>query len=410
MPTPHPTATPPPTETPLDELSIWELMRRVNIGEITDEEAVDVLRNRKSAKPGLTHTASGTAVPVGPGRSLSATPPGPSLLSPSQRHLEEKKYMLELINGARNTEGLGPVELGDNAAAQVHAESSLANCFSSHWGLDGLKPYMRYSLAGGYQSNGENGHGLDYCLRASDGYSTIGNIYTQMRKAMDGWLGSPGHRKNILDPVHRKVNIGLAWDRYNVQMYQHFEGDYVGYSSMPKIDNGLLSFSGRVKNGAVLGSPRDFQVQIYYDPPPSPLTPGQVARTYCYDHGRNVASLREKLTGGRHWTTHSYSLPYQKCPDPAEVPPDAAPPKSHDDAFRMWREAVELSRSTPSRNITAPWIDAEPLSVNGDSFSVNANIRDLLDKHGEGVYSVMIWGRIEGVKATISHYSIFYKP
>ena len=76
---------------------------------------------------------------------------------------------------------------------------------------------------------------------------------------MDGWLGSPGHRKNILDPVHRKVNIGLAWDRYNVQMYQHFEGDYVGYSSMPKIDNGLLSFSGRVKNGAVLGSPRDFR-------------------------------------------------------------------------------------------------------------------------------------------------------
>ena len=270
--------------------------------------------------------------------------------------------MLELINVERNTEGLGPVELGDNDIAQVHAESSLANCFSSHWGLDGLKPYMRYSLAGGGISpTAKTGTGSTTVSGHRTATATIGNIYTQVRKAMDGWLGSPEHRKNILNPVHRKVNIGLVWDRYNVQMYQHFEGDYVEYSSLPEIDNGLLSFSGRVKNGAVLGSPQEFQVQINYDPPPSPLTTGQIARTYCYDHGRNVASLREKLTGGRQWTTHSYSLPYQKCPDPAEVPPDAAPPKSHDDAFRMWREAVELSRSTPSRNITAPWIDAERL-------------------------------------------------
>ena len=61
--------------------------------------------------------------------------------------------MLELINDERVSAGLNPVVLGDNAAAQLHAEASLENCFSSHWGIDGLKPYMRYSLAGGYQSN-----------------------------------------------------------------------------------------------------------------------------------------------------------------------------------------------------------------------------------------------------------------
>ena len=67
--------------------------------------------------------------------------------------------MLELINIAREDAGVPPVALGDNDAAQLHAESALANCFGSHWGIDGLKPYMRYSLAGGYQSNGENGLG-----------------------------------------------------------------------------------------------------------------------------------------------------------------------------------------------------------------------------------------------------------
>ena len=77
--------------------------------------------------------------------------------------------MLELINAERARAGLNPVILGDNIAAQLHAEAALENCFSSHWGVDGLKPYMRYSLAGGYQSNGENGSGLDYCIKASDG-------------------------------------------------------------------------------------------------------------------------------------------------------------------------------------------------------------------------------------------------
>ena len=54
MPTPGPTATPPPTETPLEKLSIWELMRLVNIGKITDEEAAGALREQeKRVKPGL---------------------------------------------------------------------------------------------------------------------------------------------------------------------------------------------------------------------------------------------------------------------------------------------------------------------------------------------------------------------
>ena len=73
--------------------------------------------------------------------------------------LEQKQYMLELINGERTKAGVPMVALGENVAAQLHAEEALAGCYASHWGADGLKPYMRYSLAGGYQSNGENGSG-----------------------------------------------------------------------------------------------------------------------------------------------------------------------------------------------------------------------------------------------------------
>ena len=158
--------------------------------------------------------------------------------------------MLELINEERVAAGLSPVVLGDNIAAQLHAESAIKNCFGSHWGIDGLKPYMRYSLAGGYQSNGENWHGLAYCIKASDGYSPIGNVKWGVRDAMDGWMDSPGHRRNILRSKHKKVNIGLAWDRYNFGAIQHFEGHYVEYGTLPTIEGRILTLSGEVKNGA----------------------------------------------------------------------------------------------------------------------------------------------------------------
>ena len=76
--------------------------------------------------------------------------------SARQSNLEEKRFMLNLINEERRKAGVPEVTLGSNRAAQLHAEASLAGCFSSHWGMDGLKPYMRYTLAGGQQSNGEN--------------------------------------------------------------------------------------------------------------------------------------------------------------------------------------------------------------------------------------------------------------
>ncbi len=127
--------------------------------------------------PTPTPTATHTPTPT-----PSPTPVPP----PDQRHYAYKVYMLELINEERAKAGVQPVTLGDNIAAQLHAESSLANCFSSHWGVDGLKPYMRYSLAGGYQSNGENGSGLDYCIKASDRYRALGVCLKIPRSGLGG--------------------------------------------------------------------------------------------------------------------------------------------------------------------------------------------------------------------------------
>lgn len=339
----------------------------------------------------------------------TATPDEPRARSPYLKHVDAKRYMLELINSERLKAGVGAVELGDNIASQLHADSSLQNCTSSHWGVDGLKPYMRYSLAGGYQSNGENGSGLDYCIKESEGYQANSGILEEIRDAMDSWMNSPGHRRNILDPQHRMVNIGLAWDRYNTAMYQHFEGDYVTYDRLPTIEEGVLSFSGNAKNGIRFSQPRDLGVQIHFDPPPKTLTRGQLARTYCYDNGRRVAGLREPLTGGYRWTTNEFTTTHSPCPDPNDVAPETPGPRSPTKAHQAWREAYAASQSTQPQTITVPWITASRWTADGAEFAVTADISKVLRRHGGGVYSLLIWGSKSNEQLLISQYSIFFR-
>ena len=319
-----------------------------------------------------------------------------------------KRYMLHLINDERARAGSGPVVLGDNIAAQLHAESSLANCFSSHWGVDGLKPYMRYSLAGGQQSNGENVSGLDYCIKASDRYRAIGSIEQEVRDAMEGWMDSPGHRRNILDPWHKKVNIGLAWDTYNTSAIQHFEGDYVEYDHLPTIENGILTMSGTTRNGAGFSDERDLGVQIYYDRPPHTLTRGQVSRTYCSDSGLQIAALRRPLPPNWFYDEDDFTKTYEQCPDPYEVPADAPAPRSPAEAHAFWEAAYQASQLRPELPIIVPWITALEWTASADAFAVRADISDLLAIHGDGVYSIKVWGVIAGDDVVISEYSIFH--
>ncbi len=364
-------------------------------------------------EPANTPTPAGTPEPAGTPTPTNTPTPAPAaaptpILPHDLRHAEEKRYMLELMNAERIKASVRPVVLGDNLAAQLHAEASLENCFSSHWGIDGLKPYMRYSLAGDYQSNSENVHGRDYCIRESDGYQAIDSIRQEISEAIRWLMDSPGHRRNILDPWHRKVNVGLAWDRYNLAVVQHFEGDYLEYDPLPLIEDGGLAVSGTVKNGVTLQEDQDLGIQIYYDPPPHALTKGQVARTYCYGSGLLIASLRPPLSGNWFYSEDSYTTSYRPCPDPYDVPADAAAPRSHDEALQSWQAAYDASQAMEETTSTVPWITAGGWEIDGDSFEVTAGIGGLLSRHGAGVYTILVWGEIGGEDVIISEYSLFH--
>ena len=207
---------------------------------------------------------------------------------------------------------------------------------------------------------------------------------------------------------HKKVNIGLAWDKYNFLAFQHFEGDYVEYVSLPTIERSRITLEGRVKNGARFGHGDLISVVISYDPPPHSLTRGQLTSTYCYDSGRPIAYLREPLPGGWYYPDDEKISTYRPCPDPYEVPSDAEAPASHEEAHEHWERAYSLSQSVIDVPIIMDAITATKWRVNGGGFSITADLRDVLDAHGPGVYTVVLWGTLDGESEMISIYSIFH--
>ena len=315
--------------------------------------------------------------------------------------------MLLLVNEARSKEGVPLVVLGDNIAAQLHAELSLAACTSSHWGPDGLTPGMRYALAGGFQTYTENISGLSYCFGPDDGYATAPDLHQRIDQAFDGWMDSEPHRRNILEPLHRKVSVGIAWGLYNFFAVQLFEDNYVEFDQLPSIEDGVLSFAGRTKNGAGMNDRRDLTVSVNYHPPPAPLNRAQLALSYCFYPSIPVAALRYPLPENQEWPTDSLTGFPKPCNSPYDVPPGTKAPESYQEA----RRAYDIARTTMDapRPVPVQWVTASVWRVENGSFEVKAPVDSVLKQHGPGVYEISISAVRNGERLWISFYSIFHE-
>ena len=228
---------------------------------------------------------------------------------------------------------------------------------------------------------------------------------------MSGLLNSPGHFNNIVDPKHRKVNIGLARGAYNVSIVQQFEGDYVEYEQLPQIRDGIVSMSGSVVNGATLEDPehRDgLSVAVYFDPPLSTLNRGASGPNVLRSSpGKDCFPERDRRSPVRSTTLTSLPETDKPCTDPHNLPADLPEPKTREEARTLKAEA----RSKPREPVetTGKRITALVWDVVGDSFEVEADIQAVLDEHGPGIYTVVVWANLEGEQETVSEYTVFYQ-
>ena len=366
---------------------------------------------RPTTTPEPTPTPRPTATPT---ITPEPTPtPKPTLTPTPVPTLDEaRNYLLGWINVARVQNELDKVVLGDNSAAQVHAENSLSGCFLSHWGMDGTTPDMRYRLAGGRQYSRENVSGNSFCYVADDNVRSIGDVLIRVKRANDGLLDSPGHRANILDPKHKRVNLGIAWDKYNLRIVQQFEGDYTEYDQEPRIENGLLSLSGRVVNGATLADPerRDrLSVAVFYHPTLRKFNRGHLARTACVNSEPMVASIRRPPRPGAFYSSDEFTREYGFCRSPYDLPADLPEPETKDEARALKDQTRDLSRDVLTFEDMGARITATVWGVDGDSFHVEANIGPVLDERGPGVYTIRVWANINGNAEAVSEYAIFHE-
>ncbi|HEV7517799.1 MAG TPA: CAP domain-containing protein, partial [Thermoanaerobaculia bacterium] len=86
-----------------------------------------------------------------------------------------------------------------DAVAQEHAQDMLTRAYYDHDTPEGLTPRRRVE-ATGYLAHkvGEN---------IAEGQFSVDEV-------MSGWLGSSGHRRNLMDPDFTDLGVGLAVGRF----------------------------------------------------------------------------------------------------------------------------------------------------------------------------------------------------
>ena len=115
-----------------------------------------------------------------------------------------ERATLCLLNAERRAAGLRPLrsERALRRAALRHSEDMVERDYFEHRNPDGLEPHDRIMRAG-------------YRLRPS-GFSTGENLATAETGAdspavtVDGWMHSPGHRRNILRRGFEEIGIGIV--------------------------------------------------------------------------------------------------------------------------------------------------------------------------------------------------------
>jgi uncharacterized protein YkwD len=104
--------------------------------------------------------------------------------------------MLARINGVRRRAGMPALVASPllDRVSQEHADDMLERSYSAHESLEGAGPSERARAAGYPSGIGEN---------------IVEQRYS-VNEALEAWLASPPHRRNLLDPDCRELGLGLS--------------------------------------------------------------------------------------------------------------------------------------------------------------------------------------------------------
>lgn len=224
---------------------------------------------------------------------------GVSLLDRSPADLEKafaevRANLLEMINEERALEKVRPVAVDELATevATKHAIEMAREEFASHWGRDGLKPYQRYSFAGGTHATQENVSAADNTWSTKLDQLKQDAAYLHVRLYQEK-PPHDGHRRAILAPQHTHVGIGLAVEQLRLRLVELFVAKHVEVSTVVRETRpgAEISFRGKILT-------RDHQLnnlEVFYEPLPQPPELSWLRQSRPYALPQESKVLRPKL-------------------------------------------------------------------------------------------------------------------
>jgi len=136
--------------------------------------------------------------------------------------------VFKLVNAERVKHGLSPLQNSETLTliARNHSRDMVKRSYTSHVNPDGLDPTARAKKAG-FNTDKKIKNGIrrgvgeniyeHQAIMVEDGIHKpiIDKPFTVSEKAIDGWMNSPGHRKNIMNEGYTKVGTGVSVSKDN---------------------------------------------------------------------------------------------------------------------------------------------------------------------------------------------------
>lgn len=250
---------------------------------------------------------------------------------------EIRGNILEMINEERVVEKVPPVAL-DELATEVatrHAWDLMRGEFTSHWGRDGLKPYHRYSFAGGTDATAENVSSADntWSMKREDLIQDTAYLHLRLYQEKPP---NDGHRKTVLLAQHTHVGLGIVAHEKRLRLVELFVSRYVEVKPIAREakPGASVTFAGKLLRRYELS-----HIEVFYEPLPE--VP-------------DINWLR---------ASRSYSLPKES----KILRPKVAPPLVYADGVKGvidmledggFRVPVKLYKNTPGIYTIVAWIRA----------------------------------------------------
>ena len=233
-----------------------------------------------------------------------SVPFGIALLNPSissfqttqeiEQFADLRANLLEMVNEERAVAKVRPLQMDPLATrvATQHATEMATHEFASHWGRDGLKPYHRYSFAGGTDATQENVSAADntWSNKMRDLKQDTSYLHVRMYQEQPP---NDGHRKTILAPQHTHVGFGIAVEKLRLRLVELFVARYVEVKEIPRVakPRSVVQFAAKMLKGDHSLN----HIEVFYEPLPTAPALSWLNEPRSYELPLHSKVLRPKV-------------------------------------------------------------------------------------------------------------------